>query len=152
MSSGGRGGAVGWWSSSAGASLDAAAARRCSSALLFARSDALTKKRRTQYRKTSYAQKAQIRQIRKKMVDIMTAEASQCSLNQLVQKLIPETIGKEIEKAVKGIYPLHNVMIRKVKTVKAPKVDIGKLLEQHTGKDVGKKVTRAEKKEEEPKA
>jgi small subunit ribosomal protein S3Ae len=108
--------------------------------------------RQNQERKTSYAQKAQIRQIRKKMVDIMTAEASQCSLNQLVQKLIPETIGKEIEKAVKGIYPLHNVMIRKVKTVKAPKVDIGKLLEQHTGKDVGKKVTRAEKKEEEPKA
>merc|ERR1712226_1169421 len=37
-----------------------------------------TKKRQFQIRKTSYAQSAQIRAIRKKMVDIMTKEVASC--------------------------------------------------------------------------
>lgn len=73
-----------------------------------------TKRRNNQSRKTSYAQSGQIRQIRKKMVDIMTREATSCDLQQLVAKLIPEVIGREIEKATQGIYPLQNVLIRKV--------------------------------------
>merc|ERR1712032_1278817 len=86
-----------------------------------------THRRPNHIRKTAYAQTGQIRSIRKKMVDIMTREASNCDLNALVQtNLIPETIGREITKATEGIYPLQNVMIRKVKTLKAPKVDIGK--------------------------
>lgn len=36
---------------------------------------------------------------------------------------IPETIGLEIERACERIYPLQNVFIRKVKTMKAPKFD-----------------------------
>jgi small subunit ribosomal protein S3Ae len=43
------------------------------------------------------------------MVEIMAREASACSLAQLTQKLIPEVIGREIEKATQGIYPLQNV-------------------------------------------
>jgi len=43
--------------------------------------------------------------------------------------IIPESIGKEIEKATTGIYPLQNVFIRKVKILKAPKFDLGKLME-----------------------
>ena len=35
----------------------------------------------------------------------------------LVKKLIPEVIGKEIEKACFSIYPMQNVFIRKVKVV-----------------------------------
>jgi len=96
-----------------------------------------TKRRMGQNRKTSYAQSAQIRQIRRKMVEIMTREGSNCDLSTLVQtKLIPETIGREITKATEGIYPLQNVMIRKVKTMKAPKTDVGKLWELHGGADV----------------
>jgi small subunit ribosomal protein S3Ae len=38
-------------------------------------------------------------------------------------------IGKEIEKATSGIFPLQNVFIRKVKILKAPKFDLGKLME-----------------------
>jgi len=106
-----------------------------------------TKRRMGQNRKTSYAQSAQIRSIRKKMEEIMTREATNCDLNALVQtKLIPETIGREITKATEGIYPLQNVMIRKVKTLKAPKVDVSKLLELHGGvdtvKDLGKEMIR----------
>lgn len=43
------------------------------------------------------------------MVEIMTRDASSCTLAQLTQKLIPEVIGRDIEKATQGIYPLQNV-------------------------------------------
>jgi len=98
-----------------------------------------TKKRPNQIRKTSYAQASQIRAIRKKMVDIMTEEASKCELKELVLKFIPEIIGKEIEKACHGIYPMQNVFIRKVKIIKKPKFDLVKLMEIQgdTSEDIG---------------
>jgi small subunit ribosomal protein S3Ae len=92
-----------------------------------------TKRRPNQIRKTSYAQSAQVRAIRKKMIDILQREASSVDLNDLVSKLIPEIIGKEIEKAAEGIYPLQNVLIRKVKMLRSPKLDLNKLLELHGG-------------------
>merc|ERR1712193_306829 len=58
-------------------------------------------------------------------------EATSCTLTQLTSKLIPEVIGREIEKATQGIYPLQNVHIRKVKLLKAPKFDLGALLNLH---------------------
>jgi small subunit ribosomal protein S3Ae len=93
-----------------------------------------TKRRPNQLRKTSYAQSAQIRQIRKKMVEIIQRESA-VDLTELVTKFISEVIGREIEKAAQGIYPLQNVMIRKVKMLRSPKADIGKLLELHGGAD-----------------
>lgn len=92
---------------------------------------AFTKRRPNQVKKTTYAQTAQIREIRKKMFEIMTREASGVDLKELVAKFIPEAIGKEIEKAAKGIYPIQNVYIRKAKILKAPKFDMNKLLELH---------------------
>jgi small subunit ribosomal protein S3Ae len=115
-----------------------------------------TKRRPNQIKKTSYAQSAQGRAIRKKMIEIINREASVVDLNELVAKFIPEIIGREIEKACEGIYPLQNVLIRKVKMLRAPKTDLGKLLELHGGADAaasshsdhGKAVERtAEKKE-----
>lgn len=94
-----------------------------------------TKRRQNQERKTSYAQSSQVRQIRKKMCDIMMHEASAVDLKGLVNCLILKTIGNEIEKATQNIYPLHNVYIRKVKMLRAPKVDMSKLLEMHGGVD-----------------
>lgn len=44
-------------------------------------------------KKTCYAQSSQIRNIRKKMVEIMIREASACDLKELVGKFIPESIG-----------------------------------------------------------
>ena len=48
------------------------------------------------------------------MTEIIQREASSCTLTQLTAKLIPEVIGREIEKATQGIYPLQNVRIYKV--------------------------------------
>jgi len=98
---------------------------------------AFTKKRQDQVKTNCYARSAQIRKIRKKMVDIMTQEAGKVLLRELVKKLIPEVIGKEIEKQTQGIYPLTNAMVRKVKVLKKPKFDITKLMEVHGEGDDG---------------
>eukprot|EP00913_Durusdinium_trenchii_P017019 g16004.t1 len=73
-------------------------------------------------------------------------EAAKCQLRELVKKLIPEVIGKEIEKQCKGIFPLKDCMIRKVKIMKKPKFDITKLMELHGdgGDDVGVEMMRPE--------
>lgn len=107
-----------------------------------------TKGRPNQNKKTSYAQTAQVKQIRKKMIEIVEREAANVELKDLVGKLIPEIIGKEIEKATQGIYPLQNVFIRKVKVLRSPKYDMSKLMELHGGaaalEELGKKVERTE--------
>merc|ERR1711937_103390 len=75
-----------------------------------------TKRSIMQVRKTSYAQASQVRAIR-----------------------------REIERSTNGIYPLTNVFIRKVKMLRAPKMDLNKLIELHGGSgghDKGSKVDR----------
>merc|ERR1712226_87705 len=83
---------------------------------------AFTQKRQDQVKTNCYAQTAQIRKIRKKMTDIMTNEAGKVQLRDLVKKLIPESISKEIEKQTQGIFPLKDVLIRKVKILKKTQV------------------------------
>lgn len=67
-------------------------------------------------------------------------------MSEVVNKLIPDSIGKDIEKAASTIYPLQDVFIRKVKVVKKPRFDLGKLLEAHgelgTGASGGAKIDR----------
>ena len=94
---------------------------------------AFTTKMPNQIAKMCYANSAQVRLIRKKMVEIMRDEATKCDLKELVLKLIPEYMGTEIEKACAGIFPLQNVFVRKVKVLKKPKFDLVKLMELHSG-------------------
>jgi len=111
---------------------------------------AFTKRRQNSTRKTAYAQTSQVKAIRKRMTEIINREASSVDLNELVAKLMTEVIGKEIERQTQGIYPLQNVLVRKVKVLKSPKLDLGKLLDLHGGAeaisaaDKGDKVERAE--------
>jgi len=90
-----------------------------------------TKRSPNQVKKTTYAQTSKVRLIRKKMVEIIEKEVSSSNLHDVVNKLIPDSIGKDIEKAASAIYPLQDVFIRKVKVVKKPRFDLGKLLEAH---------------------
>jgi small subunit ribosomal protein S3Ae len=110
-----------------------------------------TMKMRGQIRKTSYAQHTQIKAIRKKMVEIMTRDIAGSELKEVVNKLIPNSIGQEIEKVCRGIYPLQNVMVRKVKVIKKPKFDVARLMEMHgesytsvTVDEKGQRVERAD--------
>lgn len=90
-----------------------------------------TKKAQQQIKKTSYAQSTQVRAIRKKMVEVITSEVSSSDLKEVVNKLIPDSIAKDIEKKCTSTYPLHDVMIRKVKVLRKPKFELGKLMEMH---------------------
>jgi len=94
-----------------------------------------TRKQPNTRKTTAYAQTTQIKRIRKRMVDIIQKETTMVDLNGVVDKLMLEVFGREIEKKTQSIYPLHNVLIRKVKMLRAPKVDIGRLLEIHGGAD-----------------
>lgn len=55
-----------------------------------------------------------MRNIRKKMVEIIQNDVTKADLKGVVSKLLPDAIAKDIEKASQGIYPLHDVYIRKV--------------------------------------
>ncbi|UVC49639.1 40S ribosomal protein S3a [Theileria orientalis] len=90
-----------------------------------------TKRRPGQLKSTCYVRSSKVRLIHKKMVSVMTNEASNSTLRELVKKVIPESIGKEIEKACKSVFPLQNVLVRKIKVLKKPKFDLTKLMEAH---------------------
>lgn len=73
-----------------------------------------TSKDGSSHRKTCYAQSSQIKTIRKKMTDIIVRDISTSDLKEVVNKLLPDSIAKDIEKSCHGVYPLHDVFIRKV--------------------------------------
>jgi len=108
-----------------------------------------TKKRPNQVKKTCYCKTSQAKLIRKKMVDILTREASTCDLKSLFEKFVPEHIGRQIEKECHGIFPIQNVFVWKAKVLKKPKLDLGKLADLHAGgasiekEDLGESITNA---------
>ncbi|ELW47466.1 40S ribosomal protein S3a [Tupaia chinensis] len=61
----------------------------------------------------------------------MTCEVQTNGLKDLVNKLTPDGIGKDTEKACQSIYPLHDVFISTVKMLQKPKFELGKLMELH---------------------
>ncbi|XP_004211786.1 small ribosomal subunit protein eS1 [Hydra vulgaris] len=90
-----------------------------------------TKKRNNSIKKTCYAKSSLVKAIRKKMVDIITREVAEKDLKDVVNKLLPDSMGADIEKSCQNIYPLQDCHIRKVKCLKKPKFDLHKLMEMH---------------------
>merc|ERR1712099_77076 len=112
-----------------------------------------TKRARQGNRAFSYAQSSQVRQIRKRMVDLVTKEVSSCDLEELMIKLkkegkgdegahLSKSIQKKIENSCIGLYPLDKCMIRKIKVITNLPLDSSKLSspndikEIDTGKDI----------------
>eukprot|EP00088_Acartia_fossae_P029014 TRINITY_DN297_c0_g1_i1.p1 TRINITY_DN297_c0_g1~~TRINITY_DN297_c0_g1_i1.p1 ORF type:complete len:269 (-),score=84.58 TRINITY_DN297_c0_g1_i1:96-902(-) len=96
-----------------------------------------TKKMDNSKKKTCYAKSQQVRNIRRKMQEIISKEVASDDLKGVVNKLIPDSIAVDITKACHGIYPLHDVYIRKVKVMKRPRFDLTKLMDMH-GEGSGK--------------
>ncbi|TKR67438.1 hypothetical protein L596_023590 [Steinernema carpocapsae] len=92
---------------------------------------AFTKRNMHQIKKTSYAQSAQVRRIRARMVQHIQSEVQGTDLKGVCSKLIPDSIGKDIEKACSSIYPLQDCYIYKVKILKKPKFEMSRLMEMH---------------------
>uniref|UniRef100_G1Q8E3 40S ribosomal protein S3a n=1 Tax=Myotis lucifugus TaxID=59463 RepID=G1Q8E3_MYOLU len=84
-------------------------------------------KKNNQIRKTSCAQHQQVHQVLNKMMEIMTGEVKANDLKEVVNKLIPESTGRDIEKPCHSISLLYDV-VRKVKMLEKPKF-LGKLME-----------------------
>jgi len=64
-----------------------------------------TKRTGRQVRATCYAKNSQKKAIRKKMMEIMIAEAQKSTLKELTKKFIQENIGKQITKECGKIFP-----------------------------------------------
>jgi small subunit ribosomal protein S3Ae len=93
---------------------------------------AFTKKQSTgQIKKTTYAQSQQVKQIRKKMTEIVSKQVSNCDVPELIKKLLPDSIASDITKAAMPIYPVENCYVSKIKVVKKPKLDLHRLAELH---------------------
>ena len=110
---------------------------------------AFTKKAKNQQKVTCYANSAQVRSIRAKMVEKMTELGGKGDLKSLVKTLVTAEVGKDIEHAASAIFPVQNCFIRKVKVLKKPKFDVTALMEWHTADeatatDTGKTVAVAE--------
>lgn len=107
-----------------------------------------TKKAKNQQKVTCYANSAQCRAIRAKMVEKMTELGSKGDLRALVKTLITADVGKDIEQAAESIFPVQNCYIRKVKVLKKPKFDVTALMEWHNSDektaDTGKPVATTE--------
>jgi len=92
-----------------------------------------TKRRPNQIRQTSYAQAGHVRLLRKLMVRTINKEVSSSDIKAFTLKLSTEVIGRSIERQSQSIYPLQNVLVRKVKVIRAPKADLNRLMELHGG-------------------
>merc|ERR1712072_895919 len=79
---------------------------------------AFTKKNDGQVKCYTYAQTAQIKKMRKRMVQVMQAEAVKGQLSDLVKGLVVEKFENAMKAAVQRIFPLDPLCIHKVKVVK----------------------------------
>jgi len=114
-----------------------------------------TKKAVNQVKKTTYAYKWQIQALRKRMIERISREISKTDIRGVVEKLIPDSIAKDIEKSSPNIYPLYDVVIRQVKIVKKPKFDNARFMSFYTDRETkktkkGKKTVVKVSKKEEP--
>ena len=84
------------------------------------------------------------------MTKIIIKECKSSSLKELVGKILGKELTDDIVKKCKHIFPLENVTIRKVKSIKRPRVDMTQLNAMQTDSDIaGVKLPQKEEKEEE---
>jgi len=99
---------------------------------------AFTQKSQNSHKKTAYAKHSKQFRIRGKMREVMQREVGGQPLRDVINKLIPDSIAKDVEKVCQGIYPLHDVHICKVKVLRKPKFDPTKLLDMHKEQEPAK--------------
>merc|ERR1712046_235968 len=69
------------------------------------------------------------------------AEIAKNSLKDLFKKLLTDQVSKQITKDCGKIFPLENVLVRKLKVLKKPKFDLTKLMELYQDKPEVAKAT-----------
>lgn len=131
---------------------------------------AFTKRTGKQVKATCYAKSSQKKLIRKKMMEILVNEVQKSTLKELTKKLyflipypivclliiiyinnlfsIQESVGKQITKECSKVFPIQNVLLRKVKLIKKPKFDLTKLMELYQERPEVERKEKAEEKKE----
>lgn len=82
-----------------------------------------TKRKSRSVKKNCYASLAQVKAIRQIIFRIIEEELKGCTIEEVVKKLMSETIGTRIEQEGVKIYPLQSCHVKKVKVIKKPKQD-----------------------------
>uniref|UniRef100_A0A0A9WJB8 Small ribosomal subunit protein eS1 n=1 Tax=Lygus hesperus TaxID=30085 RepID=A0A0A9WJB8_LYGHE len=93
----------------------------------------ITKSNHNQISQVTYASTHQVRKLRQVILNTIRREFSSSDVKSLMLKLTTEVVGKTVEKISQGIYPLQNVLVRKVKVLQFPKSNPARLLELHGG-------------------
>merc|ERR1711994_1116171 len=93
---------------------------------------AFTRRHKRQVKATCYAKNSQQKLIRQKMAEIMVNECAKSTLKDLFKNFLGDQISSQITKECSKIFPLENVLIKKVKVLKKPKFDLTKLMELYT--------------------
>ena len=81
----------------------------------------------TQKKATCYANRSQVKQMRAIMTKILTRVCKASTLKDLVSKILGKELTDEMAAKCKHIFPLENITIRKVKSIKRPRVDMTQL-------------------------
>jgi len=93
-----------------------------------------TAKARNQVKATAYANSSKIKLIRSKMNEKVHEHIEKCTLKDVVKLVMEGKVEEEITAACRKIFPLQNVLLRKVKVVKKPKFDAAKIAELYGDK------------------
>jgi len=93
-----------------------------------------TAKARNQVKATAYANSSKIKLIRSKMNEKVHEAIEKCTLKDVVKLVMEGKVEEEITVACRKIFPLQNVLLRKVKVVKKPKFDAAKIAELYGDK------------------
>ena len=110
---------------------------------------AFTQRRKTQLKATCYASACQKSKIRKKMREIIVEEAKSSPLKQLTDKFVERLIEKRIGRECNKIFPLQNIYIKRVKTLKKPRFDFARLMDMYSDKAGAARVVDEKKLKEE---
>jgi small subunit ribosomal protein S3Ae len=93
-----------------------------------------TTKGKNQVKATSYASSSKVKLIRAKINELAKARIEKLSLKEVVGLVMKSTIEGEIQEICNKIFPLQNMLIRKIKTIKSPKFDASKIAELYGDK------------------
>jgi len=93
-----------------------------------------TSRKQGQMKSNTYAKTSQVKAIRKAFVKYLTREAAKRTIDSFSSNVLNDTISNSLLEKGKKIFPLGNVLVRKVKVLKKAKVDVTKLVSDSVAK------------------
>jgi len=96
---------------------------------------AFTAKQQNQLSKNCYANRHLEKWVRSRMTKLVLKRLGKAHINQAVTMLTQDILSDLLFKRCNPILPLRDVKIRRVKVIRTPKFDAGKLIDSHGGLD-----------------